>query len=175
MLLKTGSLISKLARLSLITLCLGACTTPTGPLSVNNVTVFPEPKVGQIVELSIELLSTQNEAEVKATVDTLEDANNQIHLVSGETEWHGSLNANEPKTIKISVCVMQEGLWPIEIYVVSKQKNGDMFSDAETTHFVSTLESGQIILARDFSMTQDERNSIPTPRPFDVSTECSGK
>lgn len=152
-----------------------ACTSPTGPLHISNVTVFPEPRVGQIVEVQAELLSTYDEEEVVITVDSLEQGGSQVHLVSDQTEWREPLTANEPKIITFSVCVLKEGLWPIEIFAVSKRADGDIHSDSETTHFASTLESGYIILARNFSITQDERNAIPTARPFEVSPECSGE
>lgn len=158
-----------------VALLLSACSQAGVPLQITNVSVSPEPVVGQIVTLNVEIMSTNDEPDVTFTVNTLEDLGNKLHLVSGETEWAGSLTANQPRAFQFSICVWEEGSWPIEIGVVSRLHNNDdtIWTDGETVNLESSLDSGRLIRGRDFRINQDEVK--PTPRPVAVSPECSGQ
>jgi len=155
-------------------LVLGACNPSDQPLQIRSVKVFPSPIVGRIVTIKIVVISTDDEADVKFTLDTFEDEGNKIHLVGGDANWQGSLDANRPKTLQIAVCVLEEGSWPIEILVISFLPDGNGWSDIDTLHLESSQETGRLILGKDFTFSQEEFAKRPTPRPIEVSSECSG-
>lgn len=159
-------------------LLLSACMPATQPLNITNVTVSPKPKVGQIVTLTIELTASESEGDhpdVRATVDTLEAYGNKVHLVGGEANWQGPLTANQPQTFQVSICVVEEGSWPIEIFAVSYLPGDQLWDDFERIHLESTLETGTLIRGGDYTFSQEEYARRPTPRPVTVSPECSGQ
>ncbi len=157
-----------------IGLILSACNPADQPLQITSVKVFPRPIVGRIVTLEIEIMSADDEADVKFTMDTLEYAGNKIHLVSGATSWQGSLVANQPQRFQVKVCVIEEGSWPVELYVVSYLPENNVWSDAETIHLESSLYWGKVIPGSAYTFDQEEYATRSTPRPITVSLECSG-
>jgi hypothetical protein len=157
-----------------IGLVLSACNPADQPLQITSVKVFPKPVVGEVVTLEIVVMSTDDEADVKFTIDTLEYAGNKIHLVSGATNWQGSLVANQPNKFQVKVCVVEEGSWPVEFDVVSHLPDNNVWSDFETIHLESSLNSGKLIRGSDYTFSQEEYAKRPTPRPIAVSLECSG-
>lgn len=157
-----------------IGLALGACHPSGQPLQFKSVKVFPSPVVGRIVTLKIVVISTHDEADVKFTLNTLEDEGNKIHLVGGDANWQGTLDANQPKTLQIAVCVLEEGSWPIEILVTSYLPDDNRWSDFNIIHLESSQETGRLILGKDYTFSQEEYAKRPTPRPIAVSSECSG-
>jgi len=158
-----------------LVLLLGACNPADQPLHITDVTVTPDPVVGQIVTLEVEVMSTEDETDVVFTVDTLERAGNKIHLVSGEPRWQGSLTANQPEVFQFSVCVVEEGSWPIEIRAVSYLPNNNVWDAFETITLESSITSGRLIRSWDYTYSQEEATQRPTPRPITVSSECSGQ
>jgi len=158
-----------------VSLLLGACNPADQPLRITGVTVTPDPVVGQIVTLEVEVMSTEDETDVVFTVDTLESAGNKIHLVSGEPRWQGSLTANQPEVFQFSVCVVEEGSWPIDITVVSYFPNNNGWADFEIIHLESSVTSGRLIRGQDYTYSQEEATQRLTPRPITVSPECSGQ
>lgn len=153
-------------------LFLSACSPAQAPLRISNVSVSPEPKVGQVVTLSIEIMSTEDEPDVVLTIDALESAGNKIHVVSGETWWQGPLVANQSQSFQLSVCATEEGTWPIQIDA-RRVAEGDKYFDFEIIHLKSSLSSGELIRERDYTFSQDEYANRPTPQPIVVSPECS--
>ena len=150
---------------------LGACSPPTSPLRVSQVAVSPEPKVGQVVTLTIEIMSTEDQPEVLFTVDFLEGSGNKIHHIAGDTEWRGPLAANQPKSFELTACVLQEGTWPIDISV-GRTAPGDHYAALEIAHLKSSIDSGSLIRDKDW---RGPGNKTPVSRPATVSPECSGK
>ncbi len=160
---------------SLALFILSACTPPSIPLNITNVTVSPDSVVGQIVTLEVEIMADNDEPNVVFTLDTLESAGSKIHLVSGASQRQVSLTAKQPQTFQVEVCVTQEGSWPTEVRAVAHHPDGSGWDDIETIHLESTLDSGKLIRSRDYTFSQEEYAKRPTPRPFEVSPECSGK
>ena len=157
-----------------ILLVLNACTPPSQPLHITDVSVSPEPKVGEIVTLEVEIMTDNDEPDVTFTVDTLESAGNKIHLVSGDSEQQVSLVAKQPQTFQVEVCVVQEGSWPLRITAVAHHSDGSLWDAFEIIQLESTLESGKLIRSRNYTISDEDANR-PTPRPFEVSPECSGQ
>jgi len=159
-------------------LLLGGCFSVSQPLQITNVTVSPEPKVGQIVTLTIEVSASEKEGDhpdVRVTVDTLEAYGNKVHLVGGQANWQGALAAGESQTFQVSVCVLEEGSWPVEIDAISYLPGDQGWADLEIVQLESTLESGRLVRGHEYTFSQEEYARRPTPRPFTVSPECSGQ
>jgi hypothetical protein len=153
-------------------LWLSACGQAGVPLQITNVSVSPEPIVGQIVTLTVEIMSTHDEPDVTFTLNTLEEYGNKLHLVSGEPEWAGSLTANQTQAFQFSVCVWEEGSWPIRISAISRLPDGNGWDASEIINLESSISSGRLIRDKDFRMTS---GATPTARPISVSPECSGQ
>lgn len=159
-------------------LVLSACTSPSDkpPLQIVSVSISPEPVVGQIVTLEVQIMSTKDEADVVFLVNMFEKEISKVHLVSGEAEWNGLLIANEPKTFQLKICVLQEGSWPIEIQSASRlSENKYQYNAVETIHIESTVDSGRLIRNWEYTFSQDEATKRPTPIPVEVSDECAGR
>ena len=156
------------------TLWLSACGQAGVPLQITNVSVSPEPIVGQVVTLTVEIMSTNDEPDVTFTLTTLEEYGTKLHLVSGETEWAGSLTANQPQIFQFSVCAWEEGSWPIEISAVSRlhDAHNNGWDASEIIHLESSMDSGRLIRGSEYRMTT---GPTPTSHPTTVSPECSGQ
>ncbi len=158
-----------------ITLAVSACSSSGGfPLNITSVKVFPEPIVGEVVTLEVEIVSVDDKVDVKFTIDTLEDTGNKIHLVSGEPTWQGTLTANQPKIFQVKICVMEEGSWPVRLYTALPSSDQEGGYDFEIIQLESTLDSGKLIPSSEYTFSQEEYANRPTPRPIAVSSECSG-
>ena len=142
------------------------------PLQITNVTVSSEPLAGQVVTLEIEIMSSNDEPDVKFTVDTREHLGNKIQLISGNSLWQGSLIANQPKTFEITVQVIEEGSWPVEFAVISYLPENNGWIDVETIQLESSSESGRLIRGSDYTYSQE---TIPGYTPhFLLGEELSG-
>jgi hypothetical protein len=155
-------------------LVLNACGQAGVPLQITDVSVSPEPIVGRTVTLTVEIMSTHDEPDVTFTIDTLEEWGTKLHLVSGEPEWAGSLTANQPQSFQFSVCVWEEGTWPIELSAVSRlhDANNNIWHAFEGIHLESSINSGRLIRGSEFRITGE---ATPIPHPVTVSPECSGQ
>ncbi|MBK6645081.1 MAG: hypothetical protein IPG44_04900 [Anaerolineales bacterium] len=185
--MKKSNKARRMANLSLfIGLVLISCSPSGLPLNITSVKVFPEPVVGQIVTLEVEIMATDDEPYVKFSVDTREDLGNKVHLIGGDTIWQGSLTANQAQKLQVQVCVIVEGSWPVEFSVTTVSSDsskatesaadGWSGSDVETIHLESSLESGKLIRGSAYTFdpgTFDPGEIRPTPRPVVVSPECS--
>lgn len=147
------------------------------PLQIIGVSISPEPRVGQIVTLEVQIMSTKDEADVSFLVNTLEkEIETKLRLVGGEAEWRGPLKANEVKTFRTKICVAQEGGWPIEVAAYSRlSEDQNKYLAFETIHLESTINSGRLIRSREYTFSQEEATRRPTPIPIQVSPECSGQ
>lgn len=166
---------------SLVCICAGlwlyACTPARRPLEFTQVIVSPDPSVGQLATLEVQLVSTDDEEEVSFEVDILEQyIDTQLHVVAGETAWRGPLVANEVKTFQLVICVAQEGNWPLELYAYSHLPSGqNKWLTVETIHIESTITSGHLIRGWEYTFSQEEATNRPTPVPVKVSAECAGQ
>lgn len=152
-------------------------SAPAGqPLHITSIKIFPEPIVGEIATMEVEVISTEDETDVKFTVDTLESVGNKIHLVSGDANWQGSLAADQPKIFQVKICVTEEGSWPVRIFVslLLPDKDNNLWYDFEIIQLESTLDLVKLIPSSKYTFSQEEYANRPTPRPIVVSSECSG-
>jgi hypothetical protein len=137
--------------LTLITCLSSACTPSSFPLELTQITVTPDPIVGQIVILHIEVMSTRDEKDAIIRVTLPEE----VKLVEGELIWEGQLLANQPQVHELSICVEQEGNWRVWISTASRLAENSSYGDSEIIHLKSSTAQ-------------------PTPQPIIVSSECSG-
>jgi hypothetical protein len=127
---------------------------PSFPLKITDISASPEPVIGQVVTVHVEIKSTEDEPDTTIRVYLPRG----VKLVGGtepyggEAVWQGSLTANQPHTLQVAVCVLQEGSWPVRFSVVSRAPSGQIWDDSETIQLESTLESGRLIRARDFTI-----------------------
>jgi hypothetical protein len=149
---------------------LNACSQARMPIYFTKITVSPDPAVGQIVNLHIEVTSKYDEPEVTFTVDFLEQYNNRVNYLSGTTRWVGPMAVGETKAFDLTICVWEEGDWPIEIYA-KRTAGGDAYQVGEQIFLESRVDRGKLLRFPEFAANR----ITPTPRPFPVSPECSGK
>lgn len=150
-------------------LFLSACTPPGFPLKITAISVSPEPIIGQVAILHVEVMSTEDEPDATIFVDLPE----AVKLVEGELSWKGSLVANQPQTLEVSICVLYEGDWRLWIGTSSQLAEDSSYGDAETLHLQSTTESARVILGSDYTMTQPPGGfHVPTPLPETPPTVC---
>ena len=121
-------------------LLLTACSIPPSfPLKITDLSAAPDPIVGKVVQLSVEVESSRDEEDVTILIQLPE----AIELTSGDLTWNGSLRAGEPFTHEVSLCVLYEGDWRIDVTAFSRFGPGDTEGDYDTIHFISTAQSGR--------------------------------
>jgi len=155
-----------------ILLWLSACTPPRQPLGVTALSVSPEPIVGRIATLHIEIMSTHNEPDARIEI-TLPA---EINLVKGSLTWKGALIANRPQAYELSICVLREGEWKIFIGAISQLSPSSSYSDLEILNVRSTTWSAEVIPGSRYRPPIWSQFGIdtPTPAPVTVSPECLG-
>ncbi|VAW31382.1 hypothetical protein MNBD_CHLOROFLEXI01-4064 [hydrothermal vent metagenome] len=111
----------------LLTLLLTACLTSTIDIKGE---IEPEPIVGEIVTLRIEVVSEKFSGDGEISIQMNDEINFvaggpgwQKTLVTHETStgaqtleifvWRGHIEANEPQIQEVSICVTQPGEWVI--------------------------------------------------------------
>ena len=153
-----------------ILLWLSACTPPRQPLGITALSVSPEPIVGRIATLHIEVMSTHDEPDTRIEI-TLPA---EINLVKGSLTWKGALIANRPQVHELSICVLREGDWRIFIIPTSQLSPSSSYGDMETLHIRSTVRSAQVIPGSKYRAPIWQSGfQTPTPAPVTVSPECS--
>lgn len=144
-----------------VVIALTACTPPRFPLQITDLSATPEPVVGQTVTLYIEIMSTKDEPNTTIEVYLPE----AVKLMDGDLVWQGSLTANQPQAHEVSVCVLFEGDWRVEVESRSYQSENDSYGDLETIHFISTAITGRSVPGSKYHYTQDP-NRISPSTPF---------
>ncbi len=181
--------VSKSVLLGTIIFWLSACaqsSTPRHPV-ITEAYISPDPIVGEIVTLHIEVMSGKDEPDV--TIAAL--LPNEINLVEGDLQWHGSLTANQPQVHELSICVLRPGEnWRIYLGVSSQLSETSSIGDGDTLNIESTANFARVIPSKDYQFvgpgnpvtaiteaqnaTAEALNATPTPIPPTVSAECSG-
>ena len=147
---------------------LTACP-PKFPLAITGISATPDPIVGRIVTLEVEIRSTRDEADVTILVQPPEG----VRLVDGDLEWHGSLPAGETHSHKMSLCVLYEGDWRIYATTYSRFGPDDTYGDSETIHFISTSHDGHAVPGSEYRIDQGSPIPILTPSPVPTPAPCS--
>ena len=160
---KTKSTLETLLVIGLIWVALTACERPPeAPLQITDISVHPDPIIGQTAALRVEIMSIDDEKDVTIIV-TLPDG---VKLMSGELEWKGSLIANQPQAHELEVCVLYEGDWRLHISTYSTLTPTSSYGDSETLHLITSTDAVRIVLGMNYRITQPPGGMvIPTPVP----------
>ncbi|VAW33782.1 hypothetical protein MNBD_CHLOROFLEXI01-1173 [hydrothermal vent metagenome] len=178
----------------LLTLLLTACRSVSSTIDVK-AEIEPEPIVGEIVTLRIEVVSEKFSGDGEINIQMLGEINFvagspewQKTLVTHETStgsqtleifvWRGHIEANEPQIQEVSICVTQPGEWGISLNAGTTGLDGGGGDvDGTRLHIISTADSAQVIPSSDYKGPQRSFSStpLPTPMPVTVSVECSGE
>jgi hypothetical protein len=152
-----------------ILLCLSACTPASFPLKITDVSARPDPVVGKVVTLEVEIQSSEDEDDVTLQI-VPPDA---VRLIAGALSWHGSLRAGEPVQHSVSLCVLYPGDWRIYVGAYSLVSDETKYADSDTIHFISTSEAGQAVPGYAYSFSQDPPVPLPSPTQLTTPATCS--
>jgi hypothetical protein len=152
-----------------ILLGLSACTPASFPLKITDVTAKPDPVVGKVITLEVEIQSSEDEEDVILQI-VPPDA---VQLMDGDLTWHGSLRAGEPVQHGVSLCVLYPGDWRIYVGAYSMIGDETKYADSDTVHFISTSEAGQAVPGYAYSFSQDPPVPLPSPTPLATPATCS--
>ena len=159
----------KLAGLCLALLWLSACG-PQAPLQITDLSVDGEPLIGEVVTLHIEVKSMFDEPDAAIIVDLPPG----VKLMDGELLWEGSLRANQPQTHELSLCVLYEGDWRLNIETYSILSENSSYEDSETLHLITTGDTVRVVPGGAYRITQPPEGmvlfppSLPETPPADV-------
>jgi len=151
-------------------LLLTACSVPPSfPLKITDLSATPDPIVGKVVVLSVEVESSKDEEDVTILIQPPE----AIQLIDGDLTWNGSLQAGKPFTYRVSLCTLYEGDWRIHVSVFSRFGPDDTYGDSETMHFISTKQSGEAVPGYAYTIDQPSPFPPPTTTPVAAPADCS--
>jgi hypothetical protein len=156
------------ASLAALAIVLTACPA-TFPLSITRVSASGDPIVGKVVDLEVDIRSTSDEADVAILIQLPES----VRLVDGDLSWHGLLLAGETYRHEVSLCVLYEGDWRIDVNAVSRFPEGDSYGDYQTMHFISSSDTGEAIPGSKYTIIQHIPTNLPTPSPVPTPATCS--
>ena len=169
---KLKSVHKSLLIIALILITFTACESPPeAPLRITDISVSPDPLIGQTVKLHIEFISSRDEKDVVAIVDLPVG----VKLMSGELEWKGSLKANRPQIHEVFICVLYQGDWRIEVITASILSEGGSYSDKETVRLIVSENTAQVVPGGEYRYTQPTggiQASTPTPLPKVPASLC---
>lgn len=160
---KTRNIKSTLEALLVIGLILTTLTAcESKPLEVTDISVHPDPVIGQTATLRVEIMSINDEKDVTINI-TLPDG---VKLMSGDLEWKSSLIANQPQAHELELCVLYEGDWELYISTYSQYAPTSSYGDAETLHLITSADTVKVIPGRKYQITQPPGGMVyPTPVP----------
>ena len=138
-----------------------ACTSAAFPLRITTISISPEPIVGAVVQMSVEVVSTKDEPVMNVRVYPPEG----VKLVGGDLEWNGSLAPDIPVQLSWDICVLYSGDWRVTVIANSFHSEGVVYTDVETVHIHSELDSAQFVMGRWYRPTQRPDRLLPTRLP----------
>ena len=151
------------AILGLILVTVNACSPPQVPLKITDISVHPDPVIGQVATLHVEVMSTKDEPDTSILIDLPPG----VKLMKGELLWEGSLTANQPQTYEISFCVLYQGDWRLNIETYSLIPPNSGYEDSETLHLIATADTVRVVPGGEYRITQPPEGMVvfPTPLP----------
>ena len=149
--------------LGLLILFLNACTPSTAPLQLTDISISPDPIIGQTATLHIEVMSKYDEPDAAIIVDLPPG----VKLMDGELLWEGSLTANQPQSHELSICVLYEGDWRLWMAAQSQIAENGFYGDTETLHLITTGDTVRVVPGGAYRITQPPGGMplFPTPLP----------
>ena len=155
--------------LFLLLFCLTACTSPQGPLEITDISVSPDPVIGQTATLHVEIMSRRDEPDTTILIDLPPG----VKLMKGDLTWKGSLTANQPQSYEVAICVLYEGDWRLNIETYSLIPPNSGYEDSETFHLITTANTVRVIPGGEYRITQPPEGMVvfPTPLPETPPTD----
>lgn len=155
--------------LAVLWLLVGGCTPPTAPLRITDISVTPDPIIGQTATLRVEVMSKYDEPNAAIIIDLPPG----VKLMDGDLLWEGSLKANQPKTHEISICVLYEGDWRLWIAAQSQIAENSFYGDTETLHLITTGDTVRVVPGGAYRITQPpggmvHPTDVPKTPPADI-------
>ncbi len=154
--------------LALAMLAVGGCTTTRGPLIIRDVSVKPEPLIGQTATLHVEFISRRDEPEATIGIGLTPG----VKLMEGELLWEGPLKANQPQSHEIEICVLYEGHWLVWLTANSDgaKDTGPGNVDGEILHITTTADSAQVARSKDYRPPErmPSATDVPKTPPADI-------
>lgn len=146
-------------------LILGACDKTPLPFSIRDFGISEDPIIGKVIPMHLEIISINDEPDATINISLPPG----IQLVSGSTEWHGSLVANEAYTHTLSICVSYTGDWSIRATANPLSEEGrNTGGDSAYLFIRSGFDSGEIISPQKYNAPKSE----PTPFPKLLTPVC---
>jgi hypothetical protein len=142
-------------------LVLAACTPASFPLKISDVSASPDPAVGKIVALTVEIQSKEDEGDVTLQIRLPHG----VQLIAGDLEWHGQLSAHRPYRHTVSLCSIYPGDWEIYVRTYSLADSKTISFDNDTMHFISQQGAGRAVPGRDYTIIQGTPAPLPSPTP----------
>ncbi|VAW33779.1 hypothetical protein MNBD_CHLOROFLEXI01-1172, partial [hydrothermal vent metagenome] len=116
------------------------------PELILDVSIDPEPIVGEIVTLRIKVTSALDEPDVLLMVQM----SDEIDLIAGDLTWNGTISSATPLVHEMSIAVREAGNWVITI-----NSGASSFAvDSERLHLISTANSGEVIPSAEYRVVQ---------------------
>jgi hypothetical protein len=157
-----------LSTLALLFFLLSACSTSRPPLQITEMTINPDPLIGQVVTLHIEFMSPHDEPDTTLEIFLPEG----IKLIKGDLIWKGALTASQSQTHEISICTLYEGNWWILTHARSWYPDQTMRYSGEALLVLDiTLDGARVTLGDEYVPTSapDEQGPAVFPTPFPES------
>ena len=170
--IKPKSTLKTLLVIGLILVILTACERPPeAPLQITDISVHPDPVIGQTATLRVEITSLDDEKDVTIIV-TLP---NGVKLMSGKLEWKGSLIAGQPQSHEFALCALYEGDWRLHISTYSTLTPTSSYGDSETFHLITSEDTVRVVLGKNYRITQPPEGmpTFPTALPPPPTDICS--
>ena len=156
----TKGMLEALLVIGLILATLTACESK--PLEVTDISVHPDPVIGQTATLRVEIMSINDEKDVTINI-TLPDG---VKLMSGDLEWKGSLIANQPQAHELELCVLYEGEWGFFISTYSQYAPTSSYGDSEILYIITSADTVRVSTSGKYHVTQPPGGWVlPTPLP----------
>jgi len=131
-------------------LLLSACNTSSGPLRITDISVHPDPVIGQTATLHVEVMSTKDEPDITIWIELPPG----VKLMSGNLMWEGSLSANQPQSHEVDICVLYEGDWRLDIGAYSILSTTSSYEDSEVLHIINSGDGVRVAYGADYHFTQ---------------------
>ncbi len=147
----------------------GCAVPPTAPLRITDISVAPEPVIGQTATLRVEVMSKYDEPDAAIAIYLPPG----VKLMGGDILWEGSLKANQPQTHEISICVLYEGNWRLNIETYSRLSETSSYGDSEVLHIITSGNTAKAVYGKDYHFTQPpggmvHPTDVPKTPPADI-------
>ncbi|HNB55054.1 MAG TPA: hypothetical protein PK530_24100 [Anaerolineales bacterium] len=162
--------------LFLLILLLTACApAPSSTLlKFTEITVSPDPLIGQVATLHLEFISDYDQP--LATVDIYLPEG--IKLVKGNLAWKGSLTANQTQTHEIAICTSYPGEWWIDITGRLWVAEGNaLFTEPRTVLLNVAQSNAEVVMDKNYADFVRPTPTfgpaiLPTALPIDWVSPC---